>query len=268
MATNQALLDYIQNQIRKGYTISSVKDFLIKQGYNLNEVNSAIAEVHNQRIASIKSYADQEVNAGTDINTVKNKLKSYGYTAEEINKAVSKKSAIPAIPKIPTPILIGIGVLIVIAVGLYFIAKPTTDLLPGDDDEPVDTGFKPPVEVDDDDYEKPPEPEPVTPAPAPPPEEEIIAGDKPYKVINATDNRKIQKAIEMCEKTANEIYRDACFDQLAKATRDHSLCASITDSVQKDKCYKRTAIYIRDQKICDYIADPRIKSDCQLYEYV
>ena len=99
-------------------------------------------------------------------------------------------------------------------------------------------------------------------------ETEFQRAEKVYDVINASKDQKIMKAVQMCENTANEIYKDACFDQLSKATRDSSLCDKIIDSVQKDNCYKRTAIYTRNPELCQKVSDPSIRSECQLYDYV
>ena len=253
MAVNQVLLDYIQNQIRKGYAPDYLKDFLIGQGYDASEVTSAIEIINKDRAESIKSYINQETKAGYNTADIRSRLLSYGYKAEEVDSAMNASMS-----RMPNwSVLAVIVALVLIGGTLYFIAKPSTEVVP---QLPV-TQPEESVDVE----------EPVEPAVTPQEieeETEFQRAEKVYDVINASKDQKIMKAVQMCENTANEIYKDACFDQLSKATRDSSLCDKIIDSVQKDNCYKRTAIYTRNPELCQKVSDPSIRSECQLYDYV
>ncbi|MBU0536350.1 MAG: hypothetical protein KKE20_05255 [Nanoarchaeota archaeon] len=264
MAENQALIDYIQNQIRKGYSLEYIKNFLVSQGYNPSEVSTASEMIHQQRLESIKSYINQETNSGYKPDDIKSRLVSYGYKAEEVDEAMKTNKN-----KAPNAVII-VVIVALIAIGgfLYFIVSPGTDVLPEietpftpSQDKGNELGVAPTIDVGAGAGSA------TSPTTPPPKETDFEEAEKVYEVINATQDQKIMKAVQMCENTANEIYRDACFDQLSKATRDHSLCLKITDVNQRDNCYKRTAIYTRNSDICENIADPTTRSECKLYQY-
>jgi SOS response regulatory protein OraA/RecX len=265
MALNQVLVDYIQNQVRKGFSIGSIKEFLLSQGYDASEVNEAIFAITKDRVESMKSYINQEVNKGESKANIRSNLVSYGYSQEEVNQAMKSIGS-----KMPSWAILAVLVIFVIIGGvLYVISIPSTDVanipnapsalsVPSTSSN-LPVAASPDIQtpsVTEDDTAKARQ------------DAEFIQAERKYDVINASRDEKIMKAVQMCENTANEIYKDACFDQLSKATRDQSLCSRITDSVQKDNCYKRTAIYTRNKEVCNEIADPQIRGECQIYEYV
>ncbi|MBD3313193.1 hypothetical protein GF345_02005 [Candidatus Woesearchaeota archaeon] len=270
MDYDPALMDYVQNQIRKGYSLDYIKNFLLDQGYDSSQVGKIAEAVEHDRLDSIKSYINQEINAGYNINDIRARLLSYGYQPEEVDKAMksgAKKST-------NIPVIAVIAVLIIIGGILYFIVSPSDDTPgvsfdEGDDEQELDSeddvGIAPVVDIEE---EEETEQEQETPPEIPEPEEtEFDRVEKVYEVINASQDEKIMRAVQMCENTANEIYKDACFDQLSKATRDHSLCLKISDLQQRDQCFKRTAIYTQNENICEEISDPALKSECMMYDY-
>ncbi|MCX6707102.1 MAG: hypothetical protein NT001_03095 [Candidatus Woesearchaeota archaeon] len=263
MALNQVLVDYIQNQIRKGFSLDRIKEFLLGQGYNPSEVNDAASAITKERIESMKSYIKQEIKQGNDNAGIRSMMMSYGYSEGEVNEAM--KSAASKIPS--WAILILLVSFVIIGGFLYVVSRPSTEIVS------IPTATAPSTPGS-----QPMQAEPTSSAQIPPVTEtgtattgqnaEFANINKKYDVINATSDEKIMKAVQMCDNTANEIYKDTCFDQLSKATRDYTLCSKITDSVQRDNCYKRTAIYTQNREVCSQIADPQIRGECQIYEYV
>lgn len=261
MALNQVLVDYIQNQLRKGFSLDYIKEFLLGQGYDPSEVNDAVSAITKDRTESMKSYIKQEINQGSDAASIRSKMLSYGYSEGEVNEAM--KSVTSRIPG--WAILVLLVAFVIIGGFLYVVSRPSTDIInvpqaPVPEVSGPATGQPSEIETS---QETPPATE-IAPAP----ETEFIKAERKYEVINASSDEKIMKAVQMCENTPNEIYKDACFDQLSKATRDYSLCSKITDSVQKDSCFKRTAIYTSNKEVCNQIADPQVRGECQIYEYV
>ncbi|MCX8147166.1 MAG: hypothetical protein N3D84_01725 [Candidatus Woesearchaeota archaeon] len=267
MALNQVLVDYIQNQIRKGYDIETIRNFLISQGYNADEVNSCIDFITKDRINSLVNYIKQEMKAGGSRQEIMSRLVSFGYKDDEVSKAMEKVGK-----KFPNYAIIAVLiVLAAIGFSMFYTSTSPSPTIVETKQIIKQTGKTVPAAIPIAQADK----EPLilaneTEAPVEKKEEIKKEEFTPtrYEVIDSTKDSKIIRAVEMCSNTANDIYRDACFDQLAKATRDHTLCARIIDSVQKDKCYKRTAAWTGNKALCDNIVDPQMRSECQLYEYV
>ena len=116
MALNQALVDYIQNQIRKGFSLDKVKEFLLSQGYNPSEVNDAVSATAKDRMESMKSYIKQEMKQGNDNASIRSMMMSYGYNEGEVNEAM--KSSAGRIPSWAILVLL-VSFVIIIELGCW-----------------------------------------------------------------------------------------------------------------------------------------------------
>lgn len=95
----QSLVDYIESQLKRGYNLYQVKQYLLSAGYNPGDVEDAINYVANLRIAPDKAalqrvkhlseYIQKQIETGYSIEQVQSFLVKYGYPFEEIQEAIN-----------------------------------------------------------------------------------------------------------------------------------------------------------------------------------
>ena len=96
----QNLVSYILAQVRQGKTLQEINDFLVRAGYDKQEVESSVQYVLNlqtspklaeeQRIQQLAQYIQKQIGAGYDQQTISNFLLSRGYPYYEVNSALQQ----------------------------------------------------------------------------------------------------------------------------------------------------------------------------------
>ena len=285
---NQQLVDYIQQQVKNGYNLSAIKDFLIKQGYSQNDVNEAINFVSQQRLLPIINYIQDNLSRGVDQDTIKARLLAMGYQAPDINEALSR-SLVKKGVQIPTILIIVLVASVIFGLGLFFLWPKAPQETAGP--SIIETGgagagetttpkfeTKPTVELKETKEEKPTEyadivmPKPeveenVTGAEQPAPEEKPAVTEDMSEfedIINkASKETNVDNAVNICKGTDNAMYRDACYDQLSKSFDSSALCAKIEDQSLRDSCYMSIVMKKKDYTLCNDIIDASLKGSCE-----
>lgn len=130
----QNIVSYILSQRRQGKTLQEINEFLLKAGYDKQEVESSIQYVINtqsnpqlaeeQRIQQLAQYIQKQISAGYDKNTISNFLITRGYPYYEVSSAIQQLSR----PKLERKFehkllfvaLIGMVLLTGAVLGIYF----------------------------------------------------------------------------------------------------------------------------------------------------
>ncbi|MFO8016348.1 MAG: hypothetical protein R6U32_04535 [Candidatus Woesearchaeota archaeon] len=327
---NQQLISYIQQQIKNGYDLNSIRNFLLQQGYNPDEVNESAEFVNKQRLSSLIEYVKSSLKQGNDPDSIRSQLSASGYAMPDINEAL--KEAGKSSSKFPVKTLVIVLVaLVVFGLGLLFFwpsgeaeeatgpdmteggdtGSPRQDMADeedtGDDlgfdtektvsfedeeddgtgedegfetgetnqspdenmtGEGIETGGETQDELEEEDAQD--EFEEVFSEENG--GEENSAEDSDFSsktsdfdslIDEASDEENVDKALELCKKEENEMYRDACYDQLSKTFESVAICEKIHDQALQDSCYLRVVLKKRDYSLCENIVDSSLKSSCE-----
>jgi len=58
--TNKALINYIKKQVKTGYSLTIIKDHLVKHGYNTKDVSSAIDEIYHPEVKHVVHHISKK----------------------------------------------------------------------------------------------------------------------------------------------------------------------------------------------------------------
>jgi hypothetical protein len=109
---NKPLLKYVKDTLKKGYSVSRIRDYLIKQGYKKGEVDSILKKAYSKKTVKAKS-------PGLGFGT---KLRLYFY---HINKPIRTFFSSP-VNRLTSVFL---GVLLILMVFLIALNRPTPPIL-------------------------------------------------------------------------------------------------------------------------------------------
>ncbi|PIN85972.1 hypothetical protein COV19_07180 [Candidatus Woesearchaeota archaeon CG10_big_fil_rev_8_21_14_0_10_44_13] len=285
---NQQLVSYIQQQLRSGYDLNSIKSFLIQQGYNVKDVEESVSFVNQQRLSSLVDYIRSSLGRGIDPDTLRAQLSSSGYPMPDINEALSKATKRGS--KFPSSaVLIILVALVIFGPGLfYFWPSSKAGGTTGPDITETGTG----AEDQGIAFEK----NPTVSAETPPPQEEIgqeavrdtgTAEEEDFQIPPAAEQPSAEqvdfasetsdfeslmdrasketdaeRAMDICSKAENSMYKDACYDQLSKSFDNSAICAKIEDEEIRDQCYLRVVLKNKDYSLCENIVDSNLYNSC------
>lgn len=280
---DQQLVSYIQQQLKNGYDINSIQNFLIQQGYPQKDVSEAAGFVNRQRLSSLADYARVSLSRGIDPDTIKSQLLASGYLIQDINQALSDAQTTHK-PLPAKTILIVLVALVIFGLGLFFFwpsGKAGDTTRPDIIEENNTAGTTPAVSFDTeptvsfDDEETEPaggyereqikeEPFPEAPAKEKTNAEEFSAETSDFDSLieRASKETDVDSALKMCNGEKNSMYRDACYDQLSKTFESSAICAKMEDETVRDQCYLRIVLKNKDYTLCSSIADQSLKESC------
>lgn len=283
---NQQLVNYIQQQLKSGYDVNSIKNFLLQQGYNAKDVNEAVEFVNMHRLSSLIDYAKASLSKGTDPDTIKSQLLASGYQMPDINEALAKAGQKPS--KLPTStILIVLVALVIFGLGLFFfwpsgpeettspgiidygaedfeedtgpaIAFETEPTVSFEKEPEMEYGFEEDLyEEDEDLFEEFEEEEEFE-------EMDFSAETSDFEdlIERASQETNIDSALSICKEAENTMYMDACYAQLSKTFDSSAICAKITDESLRDECYLRIVLKNKDSSLCENIIDSSLYNSC------
>ncbi|MFC1723683.1 hypothetical protein ACFL0V_06080 [Nanoarchaeota archaeon] len=139
----QNIVAYILSQIQAGKSLEEINGYLIKAGYDKQEVESSVQYVINveknpqlaeqQRIQQLANYIQTQVNGGYDQQVIVNFLISRGYPYYEVNSAINVLKA----PKIETRVehkltfvaLMTI-ILVSVGIGIFYLSSVVSPEIP------------------------------------------------------------------------------------------------------------------------------------------
>ncbi|MBD3355386.1 hypothetical protein GF361_05380 [Candidatus Woesearchaeota archaeon] len=250
---NRNLVSYIKQQINAGYDINTIRNFLIRNGYNKKEIDEAVDYTYKRK------------------------------------KGISLPIIIGLILVL---IVIIFGVFLMIG-GEEETPIETTEIIPEEEiSEPGETiseeetfeeeeeGQEAFVPEETTDEEEQPETlcgnnicdfgenylncardcEPVESSPASAQEDGVLfRGEMIERVIALSSSPS--KAAGFCADQDLEIDRDICYDNLAEASQESSWCENIVDENRRDGCYAEFVLN-GDYTICDKLTNKYLKESC------
>lgn len=90
----QQLVQYIIEQNKRGHTPGAIREFLIRNNYPQQIVDSAIQVAFNQQTNnSLISFVQEHMRQGFDADSIRRYLTAYGYPPYEIEQAISSSKA-------------------------------------------------------------------------------------------------------------------------------------------------------------------------------
>ncbi|HLC46376.1 MAG TPA: hypothetical protein VJI75_01400 [Candidatus Nanoarchaeia archaeon] len=295
-ASQDQLVPYIQDQLRKGYTSAQVRTFLVANNYSPEDVDHAMNTALKDRLSSLNSFAKQEAAKGTSPEQLRQQLLSYGYSPGDVDQAISH-----AIGRKPIGALIAVmlvGVLILGMVWFFALRQAEEPSANVPVTAPIKTSLNASVKIPSavktpkipilnipianksaaEDIPKNDTPTQLDTTAVPeknvseiqqPTQEQPAsqAGDQQpaaQKVINATAQQEnVQRAANICREVENPIYHDACFDQVSKASNDPEYCLNIVSATLKDDCYMRFVLKDNNISLCDRLSDVSGQDACR-----
>lgn len=297
---DQQIVSYIQQQVKAGYDIRSITSFLMHQGYDPNSINEAAEFVNSQRLSSLIEYVRALMANRADPDTIKSQLLASGYPISDINQAfshVQKKTRFPSLA-----IFMILVALVIFGLGLFFFwprsgggETASPDIIPAETDEGLndnmgseditfdtestvsfdtaadeDEGF----ETEDSGQMQGSDEEDIIFEQAEQASEEPLGseeGDTEFSsetedfedlIDRASKESNVDSALSICEKEKNEMYKDACYDQLSKTFESSAICTKISDESLRDSCYLRIVLKSKDYSLCGSIMDSNLYSSC------
>ncbi len=284
------LVEYIQKEISDGYSLNSIKLSLLKQGYPANTVDENINYVMQEESALI-NYIKQQRARKIEDDVIKAALINSGYPVPDINNALN------ALKKTPKLIYI-LAALIIFGLGLYMFwpssepasTKPSPGITEKEfgkeiiaeeiPEEPI------PEEKGFEDFEKGLfEEENITNETAEeivfeenktaiseegreeiPPEPEVTQFEEKTEleeIIEDVETSNVDTATQICTETDDNVYRDACFNQLAKSSSNPDYCENIINTEKKDSCYLSFILNSKDYSLCAKLVSEDLRQSCE-----
>lgn len=287
---NQQIVAYIQQQLKAGYDLTSIKNFLLQQGYIQKDVDESAGFVDGQRLSSLTDYIRNSLGSGADPDTIRSQLLSSGYPMPDINEALNGAQKSPS--RLPTSnILIILVALVIFGLGLFFFwPKAGGTTLPSVTEKNVETKSAPSIAFETKpaaDTEKSPEQkteaagsqEDVSNAedakfkqefsasqevPQEKSETAVTAETSDFEnlIDKASKESNADNALAICDKAENSVYKDACYDQISKTFDSSAICAKIQDESLRDSCYLNIVLKNKDYSLCENIVDSSLHDSC------
>jgi len=140
----QNLVAFILGQLRQGKQLSEINEFLIRAGYDKQEVESSVQYMINtqtnpklaeeQRIQQLSQYIQKQMTAGYPQQAISNFLISKGYPYYEVNSAMQQAMMPVKAPKLEHKVFILAMAAMIIMIGvvlsLYMKAQIKLDGVP------------------------------------------------------------------------------------------------------------------------------------------
>ena len=285
---DQQISQYIQQQLRKGFSSSKIRTFLVGHGYNAPDVDAALNAVMRDRVNSLTSYVKGERAKGFNPADIRVRLQQYGYAAGDIDTAMAAAAGTPV-----AAIVLILLILALVGGAVFYFGFTKSSFAKSPDtfqeyDEFKDKGAqaapekiaenKTALKPKNESAAKKPDQgqpsgkngtssegplnesageEPVQPAgkngtAAKPPQEEPIvpAAEEPE-----------EKAAEPKKEPPAEIRGTVREEDVARAAE---ICRSNTNEIYRDSCFDQVSKAAGDPEFCSNIISTERKDDCYM----
>lgn len=264
----QNLAQYVSEQLKKGHSIDSIRQYLVKYGYPQQDIEAAIkkAKQNNRSIPKPIIFGAILIIIGIfgiifAINLLSQPQPETPY--------VQPPTPTPTPPQEPE----------------VKINDSPTPTLPNQTDE--DKNETPSQNLTEDPIEIPIIPDPeinLTPEkneseqtttpdfiPTPPPTQIEGPIDDSYDHLSLTDvliiidkqlQTSVPEAVAICKGLSTRLRRDSCFEKIALTLNQSSYCATIEDEDFKDQCLIAYMLKTEDYSICESLKNNLLRESC------
>lgn len=277
------LVPYIRKQLAAGYSINQIKDFLIKNNYNPNEVNKAVSYVSRKKpkipwtiviagilgvIALILVFLffigggeDAEIEQATDV--IEQEERIIPGEMEEEEEIVETEQEEAKIEE---------------------VGEEEVELIELECPESCDDGNKCTVDKCSKETNyvcahevrrmccgnnicEPQENSDNCALDC----REPVKLEKPKTVTSVTEEAKeiaeksLGRAAAYCSDIERETLRDSCYFTIAKEGKQSAYCDEINSELKRDSCYINAATQWQDFSVCDKITDEYLRTSCLRY---
>ncbi len=245
---NRNLVSYIKQQINAGYDINTIRNFLIRNGYNKKEIDEAVDYAYKR-----KKGISLPIIFGIILVLIAIIFGVFLMIGGEEEESIKTTEIVPEEEfREPEETI----------TEEETFEEEKEDIIPEETtggEEEILCGNNV-CDFGENYLNCPQDCEPVESSPTSPEEDEVLfRGEMIDRVIALSVNPN--EAAGFCADQDQEIDRDICYDNLAEASQESSWCENIVDDNRRDGCYAEFVLN-GDYTVCDKLTNKYLRESC------